>query len=73
LFDTALSINSVQLWLDSRAGVEEMQHVLRPGGLITIALQPVWVRKESEVRKLGEELVTLSALLLPQFLLCPFE
>ena len=54
MFDTALSINSVQLWLDSRAGVEEMQHVLRPGGLITIALQPVWVRKESEVRKLGK-------------------
>jgi ubiquinone/menaquinone biosynthesis C-methylase UbiE len=58
-FDIALSINSVQIWPDSLAGVKEMQRVLKPGGLIALALQPVWVREDSEVRKIGADLVTL--------------
>lgn len=58
-FDTALTINSVQIWPDSLAGVKEMQRVLKPGGLIALALQPVWVREDSEVKKIGADLVTL--------------
>ncbi len=56
-FTKALSINSVQIWPDSFAGIKEMHRVLKPGGLIALALQPVWVRQDSEVRKIGEELV----------------
>jgi ubiquinone/menaquinone biosynthesis C-methylase UbiE len=58
-FSTALTINSVQIWPDSLAGVKEMQRVLKPGGLIALALQPVWVREDSEVKKIGADLVTL--------------
>ncbi len=58
-FTTAFSINSVQLWPDSFAGAKEMQRVLKPRGLIAIALQPVWARKDSEGRKIGEELKEL--------------
>ena len=58
-FSTALTINSVQIWPDSLAGVKEMQRVLKPGGLIALALQPVWVREDSKVRKIGADLVTL--------------
>jgi len=58
-FDTALSINSVQIWPDSLAGVKEIRRVLKAGGRIALALQPVWVREDGEVRKIGAELVEL--------------
>ena len=58
-FDRAFSINSVQIWPDSLAGIKEMQRILKPGGLLNIALQPVWVKTDAEVRKVGEDLVEL--------------
>lgn len=36
-----------------------MQRVLRPGGVIALILQPRWARTESEVKQIGEVLVTL--------------
>ena len=59
--DKALSINSVHVWSDSLAGVEEIHRVLKPGGLIALAIQPVWVRTDNEVREIGaglEDLLT---------------
>ena len=56
-FDKALSINSVQIWPDSLTGLKEMRRVLKPVGLINIALQPVWVRKDDEVRQIGKDLL----------------
>ncbi len=58
-FDKALTINSVQIWPDSFAGIKEMQRVLKPGGLINVALQPVWARTDAEVRSIGDDLVEL--------------
>ncbi len=59
VFDKALTINSVQIWPDSFAGIKEIQRVLKSGRLINIALQPVWEKTESGVRKIGEDLVEL--------------
>src|SRR5712692_8085807 len=53
-FDTALSANSVQLWPDQVAGVKEIQRVLRPGGVIAIILQPVWVQMEDVTCRSGK-------------------
>ncbi len=56
-FDKALTINSIQIWPDSFAGVKEIQRVLKPGGLVALALQPVWAKSDSEVRTIGEDLL----------------
>jgi ubiquinone/menaquinone biosynthesis C-methylase UbiE len=58
-FDKAVSANSVPMWSDRLAGVKEMQRVLKPGGLVSIVLQPVWARTDDEVKKIGAELVEL--------------
>ncbi len=58
-FDKALTINSVQIWPDSFAGIKELQRVLKPGGLINVALQPVWAKADAEVRSIGDDLVEL--------------
>jgi len=58
-FDKALSANSLPFWPDQEAGLREMWRVLRPGGIIAIILQPRWARTESEVKQIGEGLVSL--------------
>jgi ubiquinone/menaquinone biosynthesis C-methylase UbiE len=58
-FDKALSANSLPFWPDQEAGLREMWRVLRPGGVIAIILQPRWARTESEVKQIGEGLVSL--------------
>jgi ubiquinone/menaquinone biosynthesis C-methylase UbiE len=39
-FDTALAINSMQVWPDADAGLREIRHVLRPTGRVALAFTP---------------------------------
>src|SRR5579883_2514869 len=58
-FDKVVSINSVHIWPDKSVGVKEIRRVLKPGGLIALALQPPQTRDEGKIRQLGVELVEL--------------
>lgn len=39
-FDKALAINSMQVWPDAMAGLQEMRRVLKSGGRITLGFTP---------------------------------
>jgi ubiquinone/menaquinone biosynthesis C-methylase UbiE len=39
-FDTALAINSMQVWPDASAGLREIRRVLRAGGRVALAFTP---------------------------------
>jgi ubiquinone/menaquinone biosynthesis C-methylase UbiE len=39
-FDTALAINSMQVWPDAAAGLREIRRVLRSGGRVALAFTP---------------------------------
>lgn len=40
VFDRAFSVNTVQFWPDRAVGLAELHRVLKPGGLLAIAIQP---------------------------------
>jgi ubiquinone/menaquinone biosynthesis C-methylase UbiE len=40
VFDKALAINSMQVWPDAVAGLQEMRRVLKPGGRIALGFTP---------------------------------
>jgi ubiquinone/menaquinone biosynthesis C-methylase UbiE len=39
-FDRAFSVNTVQFWPDRAVGFAELRRVLKPGGLLAVAIQP---------------------------------
>jgi ubiquinone/menaquinone biosynthesis C-methylase UbiE len=48
-FDKALAINSMQVWPDAVAGLQEMRRVLKPGGRIALGFTPYSGQPQSGV------------------------
>jgi len=46
-FDKALAINSMQVWPDAMAGLQEVRRVLKPGGTLALAFTPHSGQRES--------------------------
>jgi len=58
-FDKAFAVNVHMFWHDPIATLEEIRRVLKPGGSVSIALQPKWAKTEDEVRSRGNRIVQL--------------
>jgi ubiquinone/menaquinone biosynthesis C-methylase UbiE len=47
-FDRALAVNSQHHWPNPTANLREVRRVLKPGGVIVIAEQPVWAEPDAD-------------------------
>jgi ubiquinone/menaquinone biosynthesis C-methylase UbiE len=51
-FDKALAINSMHLWPDAIAGLQEMRRVIRPGGKVALGFTPTSGQQNKGVAEL---------------------
>ncbi|QLG28871.1 methyltransferase domain-containing protein [Halorarum halophilum] len=53
-FNAAFSINSMQVWPDAAAGLQEIRRVLHPGGRLALGFTPIAGQSSGELRPLLE-------------------
>ena len=55
-FDKALAVNSQEHWPHPLANLREVRRVLKPGGILVIAEQPVWAKTGADDCRFAGEL-----------------
>jgi ubiquinone/menaquinone biosynthesis C-methylase UbiE len=55
-FDRVLAVNSLHHWPDREADLREVKRVLKPGGVLVIAEQPVSAAKDADDCRIAGEL-----------------
>jgi SAM-dependent methyltransferase len=57
-FDRALAVNSQHHWPNPTANLREVRRVLKPGGVIVIAEQPVWAEADADDCRFASDLAS---------------
>lgn len=57
-FDRALAVNSLHHWPQPVANLREVRRVLKPGGIVVIAEQPVWEKAGADDCQFAKELAS---------------
>lgn len=55
IFDVAFSVNSMQVWPEEIAGLEELRRVLKPGGRVALGFTPIANQSGSDVQPILRE------------------
>ena len=55
-FDKALAVNSQEHWPHPLANLREVRRVLKPGGIVVIAEQPVWAKAGADDCRFADDL-----------------
>lgn len=56
-FDRVLSVNNIMMWPDLPESLGEVYRVLKPGGMVGIALNPRWAKSAAGVHEMGREII----------------
>jgi ubiquinone/menaquinone biosynthesis C-methylase UbiE len=54
-FNKVFAVNSFQFWNEPEKGLLDVLRVLKPGGLLAVTVQPMWIKTDEDALRYGGE------------------